>query len=764
MVMSAPGLAKPFGATETPLFSGFGIRACVACVLVAALGFLSSFDFLLFHMLAEMVTVLVSLLVFTVALGTYRFTGNNYLLVVGCGYFWVALFDLFHALAYKGMNFGSISNANLATQLWVSARLFETGALLVAPLLLSHKTAVRPAIVMSIFGWLAAAVVALLATQLFPDAYIEGQGLTPLKITTERVIVVLLILAGAGLIRNKAFFSPHTWWTLLAALVLTIITELTFTAYFTLTGPLNIMGHLTKVLSFWLVFEAIVGAMLAQPFDTLARTVRSFDAIPDPVLLVDQSGVIIQANQAALAWFGMTHHDLVGGLLRELLQAPVVPGQGLLKEGGTIGGALTRSLRALLPAQDMTVYDKDQRRVCLASTSIFSDQHGDKDDGVMVVHLRDITAQKQAEAEALLHVQRLEAVLATNEAGLWDWSITTGNVFFTPAMETMLGYDEHEWETTVRAWEERIHPDDRAAVMGDLYAHLEGATPIYDNTHRIQHKDGRWVRIRDRGQVVERDGMGRPLRAIGTHVRVDAVHIRREVSSAELSSTLERVAQTAQQEVGEPLRAALQFLGLLQRSAGHSLSSEQRSLLENAVKHGQGASAILRSLIAYGLNEASPLEIQSLCYESLLRSLGETLQPSGQTGQWLSYEPPFPAIKADRRHLHGILYVVLRTLQDCFLPQQPQKVRVRSWESGEMVVVEFAALHAALLPEQEQALFASTAPLLHDDSADAVAMTLAMAQQSLRRMGGDLTILNQSSTKEAVLFRLQLPKALTQAV
>jgi PleD family two-component response regulator len=36
----------------------------------------------------------------------------------------------------------------------------------------------------------------------------------------------------------------------------------------------------------------------------------------------------------------------------------------------------------------------------------------------------------------------------------------------------------------------------------------------------MQHKDGRWVWVQDRGKVIERDADGKPLRMFGTHADI----------------------------------------------------------------------------------------------------------------------------------------------------------------------------------------------------------------------------------------------------
>ncbi len=66
--------------------------------------FISSYyNFLLFHSLAEIFCILIAASVFIVAWNTRNYSWNGYLLFIGTGFLFVAIIDLFHMLAYRGM-------------------------------------------------------------------------------------------------------------------------------------------------------------------------------------------------------------------------------------------------------------------------------------------------------------------------------------------------------------------------------------------------------------------------------------------------------------------------------------------------------------------------------------------------------------------------------------------------------------------------------------------------------------------------------------
>ncbi len=86
------------------------------------------------------------------------------------------------------------------------------------------------------------------------------------------------------------------------------------------------------------------------------------------------------------------------------------------------------------------------------------------------------------------------AAEATND-GLWDWDLRTDEMRFSPRWCQMLGYTQSELSTRPSEWFDRIHPDDRQAVMEAIDTHLRGGTTHFKKEYRIRHRDGnyRWM-------------------------------------------------------------------------------------------------------------------------------------------------------------------------------------------------------------------------------------------------------------------------------
>ncbi|PJA31576.1 MAG: hybrid sensor histidine kinase/response regulator, partial [Zetaproteobacteria bacterium CG_4_9_14_3_um_filter_53_7] len=190
-------------------------------VLLAVVLLLCSFySYLLFHTLAELFAVIVGVVMFVVAMYTYKHARDDFVMFLATGYFWVAAMDLIHTLLYKGMVIYPIDLANHSTQFWIANRYFESLVLLFAPLLCSRW--LHNGVRFIAFGLIAVVCYVLIMSGYFPDAYIEGEGLTRFKIISEYIICLILVLAVVNLYHHQDQLKPGIFPYLTASIVLTI--------------------------------------------------------------------------------------------------------------------------------------------------------------------------------------------------------------------------------------------------------------------------------------------------------------------------------------------------------------------------------------------------------------------------------------------------------------------------------------------------------------------------------------------------------------
>jgi diguanylate cyclase (GGDEF)-like protein/PAS domain S-box-containing protein len=331
-------------------FSGTWQSNLLAPALFSLVLVVTAFSqFLLFHSLAELFAIGVAVTVFAVAWNTYEFTRNSFLVYLGCGYLWVAAFDLIHTLAYRGMGVFPVTGANLATQLWVAGRLFEAGVLLSATFILRRR--IDPQWVLVGGGSVFLGVCALIFTGIFPAAYVEGLGLTPFKVGAEYIVILTLFVTTVLLWRVRRSMDARVNRLVTLAVGLTILAELVFTLYVEIISISMAVGHLLKFWSYWFIYIALVQFTLRNPFQILGRDTGAYDAFPEPTALVDRSGTIRQVNRALRESAG--DRELVGQSCHALLHP-----RELARTACPVCQAIARAT----PAQGLELHYPDEHR------------------------------------------------------------------------------------------------------------------------------------------------------------------------------------------------------------------------------------------------------------------------------------------------------------------------------------------------------------------------------------------------------------------
>ncbi|MFV1983626.1 MAG: EAL domain-containing protein [Thiohalomonadales bacterium] len=287
------------------------VRAWIIPTIISLfLIYVSTRNFLLFHTLVELFTIVVAIILSVVAWHTYSFSRNHFLMFLGTGYFWVAMLDLMHTLSYPDLDLIEAININTSTQFWISARYFEAILLLISPFYLSRS--VKSLFVTSFFGLGCLISYGLIVYNIFPVTFIEGQGLTPFKLISEYIIIFLLVMAIANLYRKRMDLNKRTCKLVMLSIVFAIFSEVFFTLYVSMTSVEIVAGQISKLFSFWFIFIAVVRSTLTEPYKVMARGSSTYDAIPTPTIVIDKKCNILQVNKSACLEVKQKRINLIG--------------------------------------------------------------------------------------------------------------------------------------------------------------------------------------------------------------------------------------------------------------------------------------------------------------------------------------------------------------------------------------------------------------------------------------------------------------------
>jgi len=370
------------------------------------------FGVLLFHTLVECYTILISILMFIVVLNTKNFTKNDFLVFIGIGYFSIGLLDAGHIITIEGMPFFPQTSMQTSLHFWVYTRFFEALILLTAPIFLHRRIniGISSFITLSIvvfIGWFSFVFV--------NPVFINNAGLTALKINSEYFIIALLVVSLLIFRHQKKYFSKMVLLNMSASIVFTLLAEYAFTFYWDFQGTAFVIGHLFKLISFWLIYQAIVDTTLKQPFKQLNKTYSSFNVLPHPAITVDEKGNISQLNNAALKSINKNTSFIIGKPVHDYFHPKeFTPAQCYLCQQADKGNEVR---------EKQFLFSKRQRWYQISTQLIYELSAKVNTQLPYVLVLIDITDHKNDLALLEAALQQLKNTEKTAKIGSWKYNV-----------------------------------------------------------------------------------------------------------------------------------------------------------------------------------------------------------------------------------------------------------------------------------------------------------------------------------------------------
>ena len=224
----------------------------------------------------------------------------------------VSILDLLHTLSFRGM-IVIPPGVDYATKLWVAARALQAVVTLVFVLLArAERPASSPLAFLLVGSAAAFAVLSIFLWDIFPLCFVEGQGVTLFKKLSEYAISAVLVICIALLAGRKGAISTVERRLLMGAFAMNAASELVFTLYVSAYGYQNFFGHLLKLGSFVLAYQALFSTKVRSRL-SLIEELKSSTA-----RLEKSEAELRSASLSKDKFISILAHDLrnpVGGIL-----------------------------------------------------------------------------------------------------------------------------------------------------------------------------------------------------------------------------------------------------------------------------------------------------------------------------------------------------------------------------------------------------------------------------------------------------------------
>lgn len=115
--------------------------------------------------------------------------------------------------------------------------------------------------------------------------------------------------------------------------------------------------------------------------------------------------------------------------------------------------------------------------------------------------------------------ERLDLVLRASNEGVWDWDLTTGEIYYSNRVLMFLGYGRIGAPNIFSNPEPYLHPDDVESFGKKIDRIISRRGKMLAVEPRIRNQDGEWKWFRVRGIPV-RDEDGKVIRMVGTLIDI----------------------------------------------------------------------------------------------------------------------------------------------------------------------------------------------------------------------------------------------------
>lgn len=99
------------------------------------------------------------------------------------------------------------------------------------------------------------------------------------------------------------------------------------------------------------------------------------------------------------------------------------------------------------------------------------------EDGIIVL-FRDATEEQSVQEELREYAERMAQAERIVRFGVWKWDLESGRVRWSDQLHRIYGIEPGEFPETVDSFLERLHPDDRERVWGEISRSMETREPF----------------------------------------------------------------------------------------------------------------------------------------------------------------------------------------------------------------------------------------------------------------------------------------------
>ena len=454
-------------------------------------------------------------------------------------------------------------------------------------------------------------------------------------------------------------------------------------------------------------------------------------SLPVGLVVLSANRTVVSANRAFRQTLGLRIEDLRGKAIEQILPSDrlIEKIREMAVEGIPQPGLLLQQAGKLLRISILPLRNWDEET--------------EMETLLMVADVSDVRSGTAA-------VSDVSSVASTSSAVAILWRADAGRLQFTDVSggaEQILGYPASHWLKSPAFFAQRIHKEDREAVLA-LYRAAAQHSREVNAEFRAVTASGETIWCRETVRQAEPGVLAGVLTAIGQRKELEQLRINAERNSA-LHSLSARLAHD--------LNNPLMIISGYAEEMLHPLEANdpRRAELEQILAATERISSLTAQLLQFTRKQASPAERVDLA--ALVSGLGGKVETRAVKPVWAM---------ANQQQLEEILPVLVSIMKEdrtpvvvtCDTAAITEHIAGVSLTPGTYARVTVAASGFVMDAEKRKVIFES---FLHKTSARSVGAALARAYAVVREWGGELGF--ESEAPRGSVFTMYLPLAEPEA-